>query len=113
MTAVEEKDRNQQDERDPEPGKNYSRLAQLAIIRFHQQEHPADSERDVNQLPDEENVRVAVQVARRDGRGAEYHHGAEQTHRQRCSEELTIGLQAAWHSLTLSVRNGIARNLFG
>src|ERR1700747_1264636 len=56
MRAVKEKHADEQHERQSQPGEYNSRLAQLAIVHIHQPEHSGDTQRHVNQLPQQENI---------------------------------------------------------
>ena len=82
VRAIEEKDADQQHEGEREAGKNYAWLAQLAVIPIHQPEHSGDSQHDVDQLAQQENVSCAELFACGHGRGAENHHYSDQAERQ-------------------------------
>src|SRR6202521_1321548 len=105
MRLVEEKRADEQEQDDANYGIDDRGLSQTPIIRLHQSEHSQKADEKPRGLADEKYVRVAVLLFSGNCRGAEDHHGAEQTERQRHSKEPAVIFQSSRHAPSPSSRS--------
>ena len=97
VRLIEKENAGQHREHAKQCGENHFRPAQLAIVQIHHGHHSAESDCQPEKLAQQEVRAVAVFVARRDGRSAEHHEGADQAQGQRRAEHPSVGLELPWH----------------
>src|SRR5437016_14545250 len=83
MGLVEEKSADEQEQHDANHGIDDRGFAQTPIVRLHQSEHSQKADEEPCGLTDEKYIRVAVLLFSGNCRGAEDHHGTEETQRRR------------------------------
>src|SRR5256884_272885 len=105
MGLVEEKRADEQEQDDRNYGIDDRGFAQTPIVRLHQSEHSQKADEEPCGLTDEKYIRVAVLLFSGNCRGAEDHHGTEETQRQRHSKEPAVILQSSRHVLSPSSRS--------
>ena len=93
VRTVQEEPADQHQQNTAKHGVNHGGLAELVIVRAHQNEHSEKTDQKPGRLPHEENIRMTVQLFRGDGGSAQNHHGAKEAKGKRHAKEpaVTVG----------------------